>query len=344
MHKLEGFDAGIEGVIPGSSSITRVFNITNDWVRVPPPQPLRPPRQHGSRRRRTAAHSQANLRAYVLACLQIDNEIGVEMGNLELGDMGKKIRGNFWKFKDMSKIMQLIFKHFEIDKLDQKGVIYIIKIAADGAPTAKYMGLVTLSLVLVDPRTNEEIRYKPQSKKHCFPIAGYLGKESYGEMDEAFGGILAELREMVDTGGLVMIDGTTVQFDFCHGLDLSAVWHSTTDCGGAIGTSFWPCPWCEWTADWQACGDLLGCSECKCECPHRDQWSPEKKVKLLKMRDDLLVKLNIENTTYGSDCSYVTRVQRQFNTSLICRNEKQVRRDEDRLRCRPFCCAAFRHA
>ena len=124
-----------------------------------------------------------------------------------------KCDGNFWKFNDMKKLTEMIFRQYGIDKLHLTSA-YTIKLAADGAPTTKHIGLVTLSLVICDPRTNDEIRKKPQSKKNCFPIAGYFGKESYEEMTEAFADILAEFLAMGTIAG--------VPIDVCYGVDLSA--------------------------------------------------------------------------------------------------------------------------
>ena len=168
----------------------------------------------------------------------------------------------------------------EVDKIESLDRYpFKIKLANDGAPTTKLRGCVTLTLTLCDPRTNEEIRLTPQSKKWCFPIAGYFGGESFEELCAGFQWIISEIAAVEAEGG-VPVGDARVPIKVCFGIDLSAAWHSMVDCGGAIGSSTWPCFWCAWHAMVRSLGDPEGCSMCDEQCGHYDMDSPEKRARL----------------------------------------------------------------
>lgn len=183
LHQEEGYDAGIEGVICSSSAVSRVIKILNDWI---------------------------------------EENIGIT--TCDVDECSDQCNGNYWCFSDIRKFLSFAFEQFGIHKLNlDPDFPYVIKIAFDGAPTTKHLGLVTLSLVICDPRTNEEIRLTPQSKKWCFPIAGYFGGESFEELCAGFQWIISEIAAVEAEGG-VPVGDARVPIKVCFGIDLSAAW------------------------------------------------------------------------------------------------------------------------
>ena len=96
--------------------------------------------------------------------------------------------GDCFSYGDLAYVIGKLFEAYKVVGVASSLINqdYIIKIGIDGAPTTKQGGFVLMTLAMCDPRTSEEIRGHPQSTKHCFPIAGFFGKESADNMISKF--------------------------------------------------------------------------------------------------------------------------------------------------------------
>ena len=171
---------------------------------------------------------------------------------------------HMWRVADAKKYIRVLLTSLGVDKIRTLGSYpYTIKLVNDGAPTTKHSGgCVTFTMTLCDPRTNEEIARSPQLPKYVFAMAAFFGGEKKETIKAAFMPLYTELREL-ETDGLD-VNGTTVPIKFIHGNDLSNLWKGTEGCGGAIGTSTWPCNWCFFLPDLgRANGTPGGCTRCK---------------------------------------------------------------------------------
>ena len=196
---------------------------------------------------------------------------------------------HYWRVDDVKRYVECLFRALKVDKICPEKLRrypYQVKLVNDGAPTTKLRGCVTLTLSIVDPRTNDEIRYHPQLPKYCFPLACFFDKETKLTIKGGFAGVYRELRKLERDG--VLVGDVRVPVKMIDGNDLSNVWKGTVGCGGAIGTSHHPCTLCSWNVLRRSLGQPGGAEWCrrKCRpgCHHYDIFGASGGAALVRMR------------------------------------------------------------
>ncbi|KAJ1449432.1 hypothetical protein M885DRAFT_590440 [Pelagophyceae sp. CCMP2097] len=127
-----------------------------------------------------------------------------------------------WRIASPLKFLQEMFKAFGVHKIVQGAFPYMLQIAIDGAPMTNRFGLVTLILCFCDPRTCDEIRQRPQSRKFAMPFAGAWGSESFETLLNAFKSTIDAFQDLAAQGG-VWVEGVLVPFFIVFGLDKKLV-------------------------------------------------------------------------------------------------------------------------
>ena len=137
----------------------------------------------------------------------------------------------------------------------------------------------------MDPRTNNQVRAKPQSKKFCFPFAGTWSKENKTNLRLAFREIIHGIVDFSEAGG-VEVDGVTIPFGYYYGVDKKAEWAGWVKGlgSGLGGNSKWCDPKTPVLTLLRALGMPFGCGCGKPDCDHW-KWDP---VCVKQKRDSLL--------------------------------------------------------
>ena len=209
-----------------------------------------------------------------------------EASEEELQQARSKLK-HFWQIGDVHKYLKVLLGALGVEKITSLAQYpYVIKLVNDGAPTTKLRGCVTLTLSLVDPRTNEEIRNHPQMPKHCFPLACFFEKETKLTIKAGFGSVYRVLRQLERDG--IEVNGVRVPLKVIDVPDLSNLWKGTEGVGGAVGTSHWPCPMCPWNVERRSLGCPGGATVCRgfcrAPCHHYDIFSSVGGLALMRMR------------------------------------------------------------
>jgi len=120
------------------------------------------------------------------------------------------IKGDTWRISSFETLLVHIFRIFGVASIVQGAFPYLVGVAIDGAPMTDLYGLVTMCIRFMDPRTCDEVRESPQSRKFCIPFAGSWNKENQDTLVDAFQESIRIIFRLSHVG--VNVDGVLVPF------------------------------------------------------------------------------------------------------------------------------------